>query len=225
MLNLSKIIFLPVIITIMFAFSCSELKTQTLPEGEGWVSLFNGDSLTGWRKLSEYSGDKGKWDVNDGMIVGDQYPAGEGGLLVTNKKYRNFEVYLECKADYPIDSGLFLRVQPNVLSYQFTIDYRPDGEVGAIYSPNGGDFLFHNKKGAALWKKNEFNSVKVRIKDNPPHITAWLNGKKTVDYEDSLWGGKVRVPAEGFVGLQVHPGDSWGSGKKVYFKNIFIKEL
>ena len=225
MFNPLKKIILPGLIALIFTLSCSEIKTQNLPKGEGWVSLFNGDSLTGWRKLAEYSGDKGKWEVIGGVITGDQYPVGEGGLLVTNKKYRNFEIYLECKADYPIDSGLFLRVQPNVLSYQFTIDYRPDGEIGAIYSPNGGEFLLHNKKGVKFWKKNEFNSVKIRITDNPPHITAWLNGKKTVDYIDSLWNGKVRVPIEGFIGLQVHPGDSWGSGNKVYFKNIFVKEL
>jgi len=210
---------------IIFLFVSGELKTNAVAQENGWVSLFDGNTLAGWRKLTEYSGDKGKWVVADSMIVGDQYPSGEGGLLVTEKKYRNFEVYLECKADYPIDSGLFLRVQPTVLSYQLTIDYRPNGEIGAIYSPNGGEFLFHNKKGVNLWNKKEFNKIRVRITDNPPLITAWINDKKTVEYRDSLWDGKVRVPAEGFIGIQVHPGESWGSGNKVYFKNIRVKEL
>lgn len=213
------------LILFCLMFVCSEFGVTAQPEEKGWVSIFDGTTLSGWRKLTEYSGDKGKWVVEDSMIAGDQYPDGEGGLLVTEKKYRNFEIYLECKADYPIDSGVFLRVQPDVLSYQLTIDYRPDGEVGAIYSPGGGDFLFHNKKGVNLWKKNEFNKVRIRIIDNPPMITAWINDKKTVEYHDTMVKGKVRIPAEGFIGIQVHPGESWGTGNKVYFKNIKVREL
>ena len=114
------LIFLIVITTVSFLMS------------ENFISLFDGKTLDGWRKLTEYSGEAGSWEVVAGVIVGSQYPAGQGGLLVTEKKYSDFELYAEVKADYPIDSGLFLRVQPSVLSYQVTIDYRPEGEVGAI---------------------------------------------------------------------------------------------
>lgn len=192
---------------------------------EGFTSLFDGKTLTGWRKLTEYSGDDGKWEVIDGMIVGDQYPEGKGGLLVTEKKYTNYELYAEVKADYPIDSGLFLRVQPNVLSYQFTIDYRPEGEVGAIYCPGGGGFLMHNLRGVDAWKKDEFNKVRVRIEGNPPYIWGFINGIRVVDYADTLVSGDYRVPKSGHIGIQVHPGPSWGKGCKVYFRNIMVKEL
>jgi hypothetical protein len=112
----------------------------------GFVALFDGETLSGWRKLTEYSGEAGKWGVVDGAIVGDQFPEGQGGLLVTEAVYGDYELLAEVRADYPIDSGLFLRVQPDVLSYQVTIDYRPDGEVGAIYCPGGGGFLVHKPK-------------------------------------------------------------------------------
>ena len=129
------------------------------------------------------------------------------------------------KADYPIDSGLFLRVQGDVLSYQITIDYRPDGEVGAVYCPGGGAFLKHFPEGTELWKKGEYNTVRARIEDQPPHIQVWLNGDKIMDYQDTLNDGKVRVPETGFFGIQVHPGASWGKGNKVYFRKILIREL
>ncbi len=195
------------------------------PNLKQFTSLFDGKSLKGWAKLTSYSGDDGKWEVINGNIAGDQWPEGKGGLLVTGKKYDNYEVYTEVKADYPIDSGLFLRVQPNVLSYQITIDYRPEGELGAIYSPGGGEFLTHYKEGEKLWKKGEYNTVIARIEGQPPKIKAWINGIQVQDYTDTLFKEKERVPATGVFGIQVHPGTSWGKGNKVWFRKIMIKEL
>jgi hypothetical protein len=210
----------------LFVNFCSE---RTPPqEGislEGFVSIFDGETLSGWRKLTESSENSGVWEVRDGAIVARQTPEGEGGLLVTLKRYRDFEAYAEVKTDYPIDTGLFLRVQPNVLSYQLTIDYRPEGEVGAIYCPGGGDFLLHNPRGKDLWKTDDFNAVRVRIQGQPPRIQAWINGSNAVDYTDTLVEGGYRVPDEGFFGIQVHGGPSWGQGNRVYFRRLLIKEL
>lgn len=191
----------------------------------GFVALFDGGTLSGWRKLTSYSGEAGKWEVIDGAIVGDQFPEGEGGLLVTEAVYGDYELLAEVRADYPIDSGLFLRVQPDVLSYQVTIDYRPDGEVGAIYCPGGGGFLVHKPEGEALWKPDEFNTVRVRIEGQPAHIQVWINGTALVDFLDELTDGQPRVPETGHVGIQVHPGASWGKGNKVYFRRIEIRTL
>ena len=210
----------------LFISFCSE---RTPPqEGislEGFISIFDGETLSGWRKLTESSENSGVWDVIDGKIVASQTTEGEGGLLVSLKTYGDFEVYAEIKADYPIDTGLFLRVQPHVLSYQVTIDYRPDGEIGAIYCPGSGDFLVHNPAGKDLWKSDEFNSVRVRIQGQPPRIRAWFNGSEIVDFTDTLVESGYRVPREGFFGIQVHGGSSWGKGNKVYFRRLLIKDL
>jgi len=192
---------------------------------EGFFSLFDGRSLEGWRKLVEYSGDAGSWIVSDGSIVGDQYPEGQGGLLVTERSFGDFILIAEVKADYPIDSGLFLRVQPNVLSYQLTIDYRPDGEVGALYCPGGGEFLVHNPEGEKLWRPDDFNRVRIKIAGQPPRIEAWINGESVLDYTDHEVDGGMRVPDRGFIGIQVHPGPSWGKGKRVFFRKLLIKPL
>jgi hypothetical protein len=215
-----------VILFSLFPNSCS----RSAPPGENspsedFSSIFDGRTLLGWRKLTESTENSGIWEVIDGTIVARQTPEGQGGLLVTLKSYGDFEVYAEVKADYPIDSGLFLRVQPNVLSYQLTIDYRPEGEVGAIYCPGGGDFLVHNTEGQNLWKGDVFNTVRTRIQGQPPRIQAWINGAKVVDYTDMPIEGGYRVPEKGFLGIQVHGGPSWGKGNKVTFRNLRIKEL
>ena len=126
--------------TIIFSRA---LPSFMISDEKEFIPLFDGKTLNGWRKLTEYSGEDGRWEVVGGVIVGDQFPEGRGGLLVFDRPFGDFEIVAEVKADYPIDSGLFLRVQPDVLSYQITIDYRPGGEVGALYCPGGGDFLVH----------------------------------------------------------------------------------
>lgn len=214
------------LLLFLFAGFCSE--RTPLQKGislEGFASIFDGETLAGWRRLTEFSESSGVWEVVDGTIVASQTPEGEGGLLVTLKRYSDFEVYAEVKANYPIDTGLFLRVQPHVLSYQVTIDYRPEGEVGAIYCPGGGDFLVHNPGGKDLWRSDTFNTVRARIQGQPPRIQAWINDTKVVDFSDTSVENGYRVPREGFFGIQVHGGSTWGKGNKVYFRRLLIKEL
>jgi len=205
----------------------TSVQKMTEPElkEKGFIKIFNQENLEGWRKLTEYSQDFGYWEVESGVLVGSQFPEGKGGLLVTQKKYKNFELYAEVKADYPVDSGLFLRVQPSVLSYQITIDYRPDGEVGAVYCPLGGGFLLHNPEGKEIWNNDSYNQVWIRIQDQPPLIKVTINGEDVVEFKDELMEGKARVPEQGFVGVQVHPGESWGQGNRIYFREIWIKPI
>lgn len=212
----------------LFSISCLKEDENIALDGmslEGFTPLFDGQSLEGWHRLSDGQGEGGLWVVADRAIVGEQGPNREGGILITQTLYSHYEVYMEIKADYPIDSGLFLRIQPEILSYQVTIDYRPEGEIGGIYSPGGGGFLVHTPNGKDLWKAEEFNAVRARIKGQPPHIEAWINGTKVVDFQDSLVDGKSRVPTEGAVGIQVHPGGSVEKGNKVTCRKIMIKNL
>ncbi len=220
-----KLGYLSLILLCLVMCTSSEPANAGQGEKSDFVDLFDGETLSGWRKLTSYSGEAGKWEVVGGAIVGDQFPPGEGGLLVTEALYGDYELLAEVKADYPIDSGLFLRVQPDVLSYQVTIDYRPDGEVGAIYCPGGGGFLVHKPEGEKLWKPDEFNTVRVRIEGQPAHIQVWINGTALVDFTDELQDDKPRVPATGHVGIQVHPGSSWGEGKLVHFRRVAIRPL
>ena len=104
----------------------------TIPEG--FTSIFNGRDLTGWHvSKTNHHGTTPDFRVMHGVIVGTQNPFGLGGVLLTDKKYRNFEVYMEIKPDYGCDSGLFLRSSEAGEAYQVTLDYLPGGGMGGIY--------------------------------------------------------------------------------------------
>ena len=196
------------------------------PDLSKFTSIFDGKTREGWQSFSEYAG--GEWTVEDGSIVGRQSEGGGGGLMVTDKLYKSYELYGEVFTTWPLDTGFFLRILPERRHYQITIDYRPTGEVGAVYGPfpgGGGGYFQHCPAGLSHWNPYEYNKMLVRIENNPPRIQVWVNGEKINDYQDLFYDNKPAFPDSGHVGIQVHAGESWGQGSKVAFRNLMIREL
>ncbi|MFO0851759.1 MAG: family 16 glycoside hydrolase [Gemmataceae bacterium] len=69
----------------------------------------------------------GGWP-RDGAIV-SQDIKGNGGIVITDKKYTDFEVVLEMNNDDGPDSGLFLRSTEDGKCYQAMIDYHAGGNL------------------------------------------------------------------------------------------------
>jgi hypothetical protein len=104
----------------------------TIPAG--FTAIFNGRDLTGWHvSQTNHHGITPDYHVLHGLIVGTQRPLGGGGILLTDKKYTNVEVYMEVKPDWGCDSGLFLRSDEAGDAYQVTLDYLPGGTLGGMY--------------------------------------------------------------------------------------------
>jgi hypothetical protein len=166
----------------------------------------------------------GQWTVQDGAIVGDQHPPGHGGFLVTDGTYRDFILTLETKLDYPVDSGLFLRVGENGASHQVTLDYRPEGYIGAIYMAYLTGMAYENPDGIKYFRRDGWNKVKVQIEGDPARIQCWLNGELITDFQHTEETSEG-APTDGTIGLQVHPGESYEAGNKVRFRSIQVKPL
>jgi hypothetical protein len=199
-----------------------QLPSAPAPSGgapsEPQFPLFDGRSLQGWVTRGGHYDGNARWSVEDGCIVGRQGPNGEGGLLYTEKRYTCFELRLEVKLDRPFDSGVFLRMAPEGKGAQVTLDWREDGEIGAIYSDG---FLAHNEGGAAKFRRDEWNELRVRCTGFDMHIQAWLNGEELVDY--ALAAGSPGFAPTGLIGLQVH-GERGDTGA-ARFRNIRLREL
>jgi len=234
----------------------------------GFRPLFNGRDLTGWHKNPEKigHGTGGKWEVVDGAIEGEQDPpgSGNGGIILSNEVFGNFEVVFETRPDWGPDSGFFMRSTPRGNCYQMMIDYHEDGNVGEIYREgldgasnrtfdlwgvysdpemkklNGIDARARPAKAAGemigesrfplvdwsrIWKLNDWNTVRCRVKGNPPTITTWINGALITEYtSDKTFEGVLGD--KGHIAFQVHGGvGAWPKGAKVRFRNVRIKEL
>lgn len=191
-------------------------------DAAGWQKLFDGKTMNGWSLKAVHGGRGGIWTVEKGSLVADQEKDHTGGLIGTDRKYSDFEIELEFQADYPVDTGLFLRTREDGMGYQITIDYRDKGFVGSLYAPAAGEFLAQYADWKKAYKEKGWNRIRARIEGQPARITAYLNDVKTVDFTDT----KERYPREGYIGLQVHGGKgAWGDASKARFRNVKIKEI
>ena len=81
----------------------------------GFESLFDGQTFAGWHASAQTGHSRasenqtgGRWVVEDGVILGSQDIPGNGGILITDEPFGDFEVVLEMNNDFGPDSGLFL---------------------------------------------------------------------------------------------------------------------
>jgi hypothetical protein len=212
---------------------------------EGFTPIFNGEDLTGWHvSETNHHGTTPDYHVVHGLIVGTQNPLGKGGILLTDRKYGNVEVYMEIKPDWGCDSGLFFRSNEKGQAYQVTLDYLPGGMMGGIYGeglegvrvgPAGASReerqAYMRESGEAwqkAWKREEWNSVRARIEGEVPHITVWINDVQVMDWTDTE-NHAADGATEGMLAIQMHFSNDdvprWVPGGFWRWRNIAVKEL
>jgi Domain of Unknown Function (DUF1080) len=228
------------------------LEGSETKKDDGWITIFGGKNLDGWHVSAQtgHSGASknksgGRWVVKDGAMVGSHDIPGNGGIIITDKKFKNFEVALEMNNDFGPDSGLFLRSNDKGQCYQAMIDYHKDGNLMGIYGegldgpPGMTCFNFRDKvtdikenrdspfkllvspaDWPKFWKHGQWNELKARIEGNPPKITTWIKGVKFMEFQDD----KKRLPDEGGIALQLHGGGDY-TKQFVRYRNIRVKIL
>lgn len=188
--------------------------------------LFNGTTLEGWHiSTTNHHGQTQAWKVENGTITGTQDKPGHGGILLTNKQYKNFEVQVEINPDYGADGGLFLRATEKGEAYQVLLDYLDGGAIGGVY----GERLQGVKtqvpaNWSEIYKRGQWNHLRARIEGDTPRIQVWMNGIKITDFTDT----ENHLPnkaAQGHIAVQVHGGNRWVPGLKHRFRNLQIREL
>jgi hypothetical protein len=106
------------------------------PGQNGYTSLFDGKTLAGWHKNAQKisHGTGGRWQVENGVITGEQDPpgSGNGGILMTDRKYGDFELLIDLAPDWGVDSGVFLRTNEKGECFQIYVDYHDKGNIGYV---------------------------------------------------------------------------------------------
>lgn len=211
------------------------LKAQ-IPQG--FTPIFNGRNLQGWHiSRTTHQGTTLGCEVKNNAICITQKPFGQGGVLLSDKKYKNFELYLEAKVDSMSNGGIFIRSSESGIAYQIEIDENA-GSTGSLY----GERMPVSKSAVAterskVWKANEWNSFRIRMTGDTPHITLWINDVQMWDVQQPK-NDFIAGMTEGMIGFQSHwtalyspaSGEwngltSWAPGAVHCFRNVAIREL
>ena len=186
--------------------------------GGGWVSLFNGKDLSGWKELEG----KSKFTVKDGQIIGTTIPDNPNSVLCTDNKYSNFILELDVKVDSTLNSGVQIRSHLNekgeVYGYQIEVDPSKRAWSGGIYDCRRRGWIVNLKnkpEKQKVFKGGQWNHYKIKF--NGDTLESWINKIPIATLVDTL------NDPTGFIGLQAD-GNKQG-GLKVRFKNIRIKVL
>jgi hypothetical protein len=229
------------------------LQLNTLTEAErseSWMLLFDGKSFAGWRGLGQEGIPRGHWILEgdsikkvpsrDVPLQEDGQPL-QGGDILTERTFENFELSLEWKISPAGNSGIKYNVseemstsnppQHAALGFEYQVlddENHPDAKNGdnrtaaALY-----DLIAPENK--VLKPVGEFNTARIVYNGN--HGEHWLNGIKVLEYDletpeidELLKKSKYRdIPGfaekrKGHIVLQDHTDAVW-------FRNIKIREM
>jgi hypothetical protein len=198
------------------------LSAQGIPAG--FTNITPGPNLKGWHISQVNHHGNTPWKMENGVLSATQDRNDNGGIVLTDARYKNYEVYLEMNPDFGCDSGLFLRSTEKGEAYQVMLDYLQGGNMGGVYGEAIQGVRGKTADWQSHWKKGEWNSIRARIEGSVPHIQVWMNGNQVTDWTDTA----NHLPAgaeDGMIAVQVHMGNRCAPGLYQRFRNIGIKVL
>ena len=229
----------------------AEHNTLTAEErAAGWELLFDGKTFNGWRGIGSDRIPEGHWAIEEGAIK--KIPSGrvplqedgqplEGGDIMTEETFEDFELYFEWKIIPAGNSGIKYNVSEEMsasnppprgaLGFEYQLlddDLHPDALRGGLYTASSLYDLVA-PQGKTLKPVGEFNSARILLQGY--HGEHWLNGIKVLEYDMDTDEFKALIAKSkyknyagfadkrrGHIVIQDHTSATW-------FRNIKIRRI
>lgn len=219
------------------------MLTAGLRAEDGFVPLFDGKTLEGWEPKggkAKYRAEDGAIvgqtvpnTENSFLCTTKPYAdfvleyefkcddALNSGVQIRSNAY-------DAKKDYESEGkkvsvaagrvhGYQVEIDPNAPNRMWTGGIYDEGRRGWLFpGSRGGDAAKFTEQGKRLYKKGEWN--KVRVEASGPSIKVWLNGELRTEMKDEM------TPS-GFIALQVHGVGNRKDPLEVRWRNLRIKVL
>jgi len=228
------------------ANSNAAVKTK---QAEEWISLFDGETLNGWRGFGMAKAPEG-WVVEDGTIKilpktdwprqADGQPI-LGADLITVETFGDFELVWEWKIGPKGNSGIKYNVSEEMsvayppkgcalgFEYQMMDDSGISSQAGMNNSTGSVYDLVPPAKEKTVMPVGEYNTSRIIVKGN--HGEHWLNGKKVLEYDLESEEFKSSVDNSKFKEIPGFAAKRKGHivlqdhAEEAWFRNIKIREL
>ena len=223
-----------------------QMKMNSLTSQEindGWKLLFDGKTTSGWRGYKKETLGS-SWKVRNGELYLDaerkpdgRWAVADGGDIITDITYDNYELNLEWKIGACGNSGIIFHVQEEG-GYKNTYETGPEMQI--LDNSCHPDTKYPTHRAGDLydmietkWKtvKPAGSWNKIRLISDSGKMQHWLNGYLVVEYDMKSDAWKEMVSKSkfsdwkgfgknisGHIALQDH-------SDPVFFRNIKIKSL
>lgn len=230
------------------AACCDKGAMNTLTDAEkaqDWILMFDGKTSNGWRGYNKKAFPAG-WIIEDGALKckgsgNGEAGAVDGGDIIYDKKFSNFDLKLEWKISNGGNSGVFYlarevegwEIYRTALEMQvLDNDRHPDALLGKDGDRKAGSLYDlipakpQNTKPAGQWNSVEIICYQGTVVHKQNGETVLEYHLWTPEWNDLVKGSKfpslnpdyAKVAKEGLIGLQDHGNDVW-------FRNVKIRPL
>lgn len=205
-------------IACLLLFACGQVPVSAQSSKDGFVPLFDGKSLNGWKVAEE---NPQSWKVVDGLLVceGPRCHLFYDGKLAP---FKNFHFIAEVKTTPGSNAGIYFHTKYQATDWprqgfecQVNVSHKDPKKTSSLYAVD-------NVADPGV-KDNEWYTQEIIVKGK--NVVLKVNGKTMVDYTEAEGQAPAskqfeRLLGQGTFALQAHDPDS-----KVYFKNLRVKKL
>jgi len=206
-----------------------------------WEFLSGDRSL--WHSYGKDSLSKA-WKIEDSTLhldasVKSDWQTKDGGDIVTNNEYENFDLQLDWKIAEGGNSGIMIYVHEDTSKYKYPWESGPEIQIadnekiedGKIYKSRAGDVyeLAASRSQQFVKPAGQWNHMEITASNGK--LDSYMNGEHVLSITlwDDAWRKSIdttkfkTLPGfgtfkKGKIGLQDHGADVW-------YKNVKIKEL
>lgn len=219
----------------------AEQKPNTLSANEkkeGWSLLFDGTTTGGWHTYGKTTA-LAQWEAKDGAIhLNKSVGKDQGGDLVSDKEYGDFDLKLEWKISPKGNSGVIFYVHEDAAKYEEP--YHTGMEMQVLDNDGHSDGKIHKHRAGDLYDLiacsketvrpvGQWNEVEIQSKNG--RLKLFLNGVNVVS--TTLWDANWKAMVAGSKFKQwpdfgtFHTGkiDLQDHGNEVWYRNIKIRKL
>jgi hypothetical protein len=194
------------------------LTSAALPSARAgdWASLFDGQTMSGWKMVELGQKGSSNWEVKDGCLTG----SGRASMLYSPKgHYKNCRFRAEIKISDHGNSGMYFRCPEQKPTFsdgyecQINSTHGDPIRTGSIYT---FVHVYEQLVPPDTWFTQEIEVVDKDYRGSVvPHIKVWVNGKLLYEFLDH-----TKAFRQGYFAFQQHD-----PGSHVQIRKVEVMEL